>query len=397
MLAVPGILGLVMRFRLRSHSSLIPLALIVACNQDQTGVEVLDTNLGQPSAPSGTLLPSQSGVSPQPSTPETEPGLMSCATDAECVVGTPTMVTVPAPPADVPPVPAATPEPVAADDDVAVMAPDAGAPAVEPTRDAGTSEPELEPVVELDPEPMFDENGCIVAGTYDPCRHGLPMFTGEQTVDADGADFCAVPPAVLELATSPLTIGDTSGLPHRAEVRLAWTPDALHVFATVIDPNVLPEAPKDTWSGDSLDVYVSSSGDVSGNLADDGTPQVILAPPSPDGSRAASAMSFPAQEELSSGFAATTGGDGYKVELSFPWPEGATKAAGDTVRLNFGMNVREQECSDFSDLNNCRQYYGAFTNAFPGGSSSCEGFSLLSGGEAEPWCDNRTWCEVTLE
>lgn len=424
--------------------TVLPLLGFAACNQDQAGVEVLDQTALGPAGPQGTLVMSQNPPTQPVSDPE-QPMLVACSTDADCsngtacaagfclyscssnadcaaaglvcdfasqrcaqcvadancpggqacIDGTCGVASAPADddmlaPADDTPEPAAAePEP-AGDDAPSDITVDGGAsPETEPSPDAGM----VQPVVE--PEPEFDENGCSIRHA-DPCSEGIPLLTETQTVDADGAEFCAVPPAVLELATSPLTIGDTSSLPHGAEVRFAWTTDALHVFAVVTDPNVLPEAPKDTWSGDSLDVYVSSSGDVSGNLNDDGTPQLILAPPSPDGSRAASAMRFPAQEALTSGFAATTGGDGYVVELSYPWPEGATLAAGDTIRLNFAMNVREQACTDTSDLNNCRQYYGAFADAFPGGDSPCDNYSLLSGKDAEPWCDNRTWCEVTL-
>jgi hypothetical protein len=222
------------------------------------------------------------------------------------------------------------------------------------------------------------------------------MLTGTHEVDGDASDFCDVPVAVLELNTSPLTIGEPSGLPHKAEVRMAWTADAFHLHATVTDPNVLPEGTPDSWSGDSLDVYVASSVDTSGNLSDDGTPQVILAPPSSDGSRAASAMRFPAQEQISSGYVGITTDTGYVVEFSYPWPGGATLSSGATIRVNFGLNVRETECTDLSDLNACRQYYGAYTYSSPG-SGPCDGYTLHSGHSAEPWCDNRTWCPATLE
>lgn len=315
---------------------------------------------------------------------------VECLADADCAGGgscqdrSCSATLTPPEPAPAEPVPAEpdvglepAPEPVA-DDDVAP----------EPADDDIAPEP-----VPVE-DPPTDADGCTLA-IADPCSAGIPAFSGTQQVDGDDGEFCDVPIAVLDLSSAPLTVGDTSGLPHKAEIRVAWSPEALHLFARITDPTVLPEGTPDSWSGDSLDVYVASTTETSGNLGDDGTPQLILAPPG--GDHAASAMRFPAQEGLSSGYAALTTDEGYVVELSYPWPGGASLSAGSTIRINFAMNVREVECTDFSDLNACRQYYGAYTYTSPGDGSPCSGFSLPSGRSAEPWCDNRTWCPATLQ
>lgn len=422
--------------------------LVLACNQDQAGVVPVDDsvvpvlpgkNPAAPAATEGTLFQSEPtpGATEAPTQgPPTSPTactadadctggtvcaaslcLAPCSSDADCAAAglvcdegitrcaecvtdndcTGGMVCVDracsaaaddtSEPMPVAPEPAMTPEPAPSDDDMAADddMPEPAAPADDDT--ATTPEPTAEPTV--------DANGCTLA-TVDPCTEGIPMMTGEQTVDGDPSDFCDVPQVVLDLSTAALSIGDTSGLPHRAEIRVAWTADALHLYAKVTDPNVMPEAPPDSWSGDSLDVYLASSSDTSGNLGDDGTPQLILAPPSPDGSVPASAMRFPAQEQISSGYAAMTTDDGYVVELSYPWPGGATMSSGSTIAIDFALNVREMACGDVSDLNDCRQYYGAYTSTAQG-SGPCDSYTLLSGQSAEPWCDNRTWCPATLQ
>jgi hypothetical protein len=267
-------------------------------------------------------------------------------------------------------------------------------PSTEPSEDPSTTaEPSMTP--EPSPAPTTPAGQCTTA-TLNPCSAPIPRFNGTQMVDGNADDFCDVPITTLSLASAALSIGNTAGTPHRADIRVAWSETALHVHAAVTDPNVLVQAPNDSWSGDSLDVYIAASGNVTGSLSLDDAWQVILAPPSTDGSIAASAMRYPAIEAISSGFANTLTDDGYAVELLLPWPGGAVLASGAAVMLNFALNVREQAC-DGTDLNSCRQYYGAFFAGAAGSPSDCDNYTLLSGRSAEPWCDDRTWCPTTLE
>lgn len=372
-------------------SSLVQLIIslvALACNQDRGLVPIEDSQLPSvPDSESPNASGPQPGVlgPPSPEPLDTGPAPTSAPSVESTVEGSGGMPSPPASTSLVPTPTASEPAPTS----VPVPSDEVPAEAPAPTMSDAGAAPEPEPA------PTMDPNGCTLA-PIDPCTEGIPMLTGTQTVDGDMSDFCDVPVALLELSTAPLTIGDTSGLPHKAEVRLAWSAEALHVYAAVTDPNVMPEGTPNSWSGDSLDLFVAATTDTSGNLGDDGTPQLILAPPSTDGSREASAMRFPAQEQITSGYAALTTETGYAVELSYPWPGGASLAAGSAIRINFALNVRETDCTDTSDLNNCRQYYGAYTYTSPG-SGPCDGYTLHSGHSAEPWCDNRTWCPATLE
>lgn len=240
----------------------------------------------------------------------------------------------------------------------------------------------------------------------DPCTAGaiLPMMQ-TQVIDAMGDEFCAMPG--FELNFDNAARGN-SDLPHRVIARVAWSEQALHLYAEVEDPELVSNPELDyLWSGDVVEVFLATSpaselsGFFSGRI--DGV-QLVFAPPAgQEPARAARLFWLPSQdnpdsyvqvrEPLSTGFAARVTANGYAIEAAVPWssfgPRTPDVASGLRIAFDFGLSTANEQ--SINNPNDGRQgaailYVGESNE----GVNTCEGEQL-------PWCNSTTWCSVELQ
>lgn len=238
----------------------------------------------------------------------------------------------------------------------------------------------------------------------DPCTSGvIPKLQGEQVIDASGDEFCDVPG--FELSFSNAAWGG-SDLPQRAQVRLAWSEAAIHLFADVEDPEIATNASIESlWSGDVIELYLATdeaaqlSGFFTGRI--DGV-QLVFTPPSDDHPpRAARLFWMPnedgnggwhqVREEVSQGFTARRTAAGYAIEARIAWssfgPRAPELKSKDRIAFNLGLaTASAQSLESDSREGAALLYLGEPAE----GVQSCEGQQL-------PWCNATTWCSPELE
>jgi hypothetical protein len=224
-----------------------------------------------------------------------------------------------------------------------------------------------------------------------PCA-GLPHFAGTQTVDGDDADFCAVSPFTLSLASTAYyrTPKPPLGSTTSASARVAWSAAALHVFIRVVDTTPHPNNQTLTyiWVGDNVEVFASPKAPTGTfNYArsyDYGAFQVIAGPPGgsyyPSGQAAFASTGYAAAVPASQINIAATA-TGYTVEAQIPWTDAAPVA---NVAMGFDMGLSDDVDGLNASLAAYRDYYGLLFN----------GNQLLGtcSQHAEPYCDSRNWC-----
>jgi hypothetical protein len=298
-----------------------------------------------------------------------------------------------------------------ADVDAAPVDVDAGTAAHDAGRDAASgvsgdagadaasdaSEPSAEAGADAAPEP--DAAVCSTREDQDVCT-ALPRFTANQVVDGAGDEFCDIPAKVFAVVACPTLDPSTPpALPGRVVLRVAWSTQALHLHMHVSDPTVIVQAdPARLWNGDAVEIYIAgaSGADLHGvytGTDDGGAVQLVLAPPSaPFATRGEAFLSrFGAHSPIDPAlYAGRLVADGYELELRYPWAASAAPAlAAGRVAFDLAINVQDRSDAGGRELQ-CMISSG---DVFVDGSEAC---GLAAGEPAQPYCDDRTWCQPQL-
>jgi len=252
----------------------------------------------------------------------------------------------------------------------------------------------------IDP-PMSPDGGCAMSGGTICAANGTipPFREPSQRVDGQGDEFCDVAPTVL-LAEKGAYVHPSPPPKSQvaASIRVAWSNAALHVHVHVDDAHVLVapmDRSLDLWNGDSIDLFVSGRWPLDGRYdptSDPHTHFLTVAPPSVDGTIPARATIRDTASHAtvllpSEMWAARLVPQGYDVELRVPWSWlGSTPAAGKEIGIDFALNVDDDATKAGREMWSLLGLRAPPT--WP--ASPCSAPNYL------PWCDDRTWCSVTL-
>ncbi len=241
-----------------------------------------------------------------------------------------------------------------------------------------------------------DGGACASAGGS-PCT-SIPHFTGNQTLDGKGDEFCTVPPVTLTAANAGKIVTYNAQPPEVVTARIAWSTAGLHAYFDVQDSSVqvvttadASQAVNQAYQGDSIEVMVTSSNDVTGLTGTDANSIHVIVPASgpaistkasnSNGTTQGAATQLPAAEYMQ----ATTS-TGYAIELQLPWPGGAAPTPGSTIRFDMALNSADSTFGGVTDMRDGQLLYHFETVA----NSTCQGTDLL------PYCDDRVWCATTV-
>jgi len=275
-------------------------------------------------------------------------------------------------------------------------------PNADATTDDSTKADAPSPDVSIQDGPADRDAGpCPILTGNDACAT-VPHFTAaRQVVDGIGDEFCDVPAMVFDVNSCPtLFPSNPPDLPEKVSLRIAWSRDAFHLHVHVDDPSVVVNPdPGRLWSGDAVEIFVAGAsganlhGSYNGSN-DGGAIQIVLAPP---------ANGFPTRGQAffnpggsvhtsapisSSIYAGRLVADGYELELRFPWAAFAEPAIPGN-KIAFDVAIGAQQDADAGG----RQLQCVISNVFVDGREAC-GYS--SGTPAQPYCDDRTWCQPEL-
>jgi hypothetical protein len=265
-------------------------------------------------------------------------------------------------------------DPTASTDDVSAVdddgsSPDAGEPSGADAGGASPSTPEC------------------TSQTGDYCSE-LPRFTGTQVVDGVGDEFCGIPAMsgrVSELPSIHADYADTS-LPTSYELRAAWSDDAFVAHVRVIDEAIETDTSSELWRGDTVQLYIAPSSELTGNYGDDqdGTARHILVSPpdadNPDGRAVFLASNTEYTDVPEGSFASRLVQGGYEVEVRLQWADNAEpRVSGASFGFNFSMSVLDSDAIVEPELEGWLSHDDAL--------EQCD----------HPWCDDRHWCQPRLE
>ena len=183
--------------------------------------------------------------------------------------------------------------------------------------------------------------------------HGA-LHGGKQVLDGVGDEFCDVPPVHYTAGNAPYREGHSGGStppltapPEDVTFRAAWSLDAFHLHAHVIDPSILVSNDDSMlWNGDEVEIYVAGSPDFSVTYpagTNVNAIQIGIVPPSGVvGARGVVYLGQSHQPLDSQYFAARLVPGGYEVEVQLPWAGTATPTmAGDTMGFYFGLSAQD--------------------------------------------------------
>jgi hypothetical protein len=243
---------------------------------------------------------------------------------------------------------------------------------------------------------------CVVLTGNDACSN-VPRFTApRQVIDGRGDEFCDIEAMVFDVDSCPtLFPSEPRDMPERVFLRIGWSADAFHLHVRVIDPAVLVNPnPDRLWDGDAVEIYVAGTsgegltGSYNGTN-DGGAIQIVLAPPGAGFGTRGRAFFNPGNGVhqntpiSSSIYGGRLTEDGYELELRYPWVAFADPAVPGG-RIAFDLAVDARSDSDAGG----REVQCIISNVFVDGESACD---FQAGQAAQPWCDDRTWCQPTLE
>ncbi|HMJ13474.1 MAG TPA: sugar-binding protein, partial [Polyangiaceae bacterium] len=174
-----------------------------------------------------------------------------------------------------------------------------------------------------------------------------------------------------------------------------------HLHVRVVDPAVLVNPDPDRlWDGDAIEIYLAgaSGENLTGSYNgtnDGGAIQIVLAPPGAGFPTRGRAFFNPSASQHTNApinasiYAGRRTDEGYELELRYPWSAVADPAVRG-ARIAFDLAVGARKDSDAGG----RQIQCIISDVFVDGQSAC-GFP--AGTAAQPYCDDRTWCQPTLE
>ncbi len=231
----------------------------------------------------------------------------------------------------------------------------------------------------------------VGTATADPCS-SIPRFQGEQVVDGDAEDFCGVPYKVMTVQSAGF-VKDADGNPSTAdgrtssaEIRVAWSPTALHVHVHVDDPEIVVGMTEgNEYQGDNVQLFVAASTppnnvellgpDCADAASASAAQQVYLVPGDASGSVAPQVTYVcGAWRPSSAQYAARSVDGGYEVELRYPWP--SPVSAGSNIGFDLLVGVNDKPGSDWRDY----EY----------------GLDLGAGECGALYCNTGNWCTPTL-
>ncbi len=261
-----------------------------------------------------------------------------------------------------------------------------------PVRDGGLSDA---------PDSVRDGGGgsCSGGTTSDPCKSGVPKFSGTQTLDGSGSEMCGLPYFVLN-AQNAAKVLNYNNVPtsqfESATARIAWDSAGLHVFVDVQDSSVQTvnmadptQALSKAYLGDSIELFVTSNNNVTGLTSSDSNALHIIIPANgPAASLKDTASSGTPTALPTTQYAQATTSAGYAIEALLPWP-GAAPSAGSTIRFDMDINSADKSYTSLDKMRDGQliYYIGSLT-----ASTTCQ----TSDGTV-PWCDDRTWCQTNVQ
>jgi hypothetical protein len=251
---------------------------------------------------------------------------------------------------------------------------------------------------------------CPASGSVDLCAQ-VPAFSGAQTLDGVGAEFCSLPGETLDASAKQIFFfrGATAAdIKEIATLRLAWSSEGLHMHIHVTDANVFVPAngSQELHEGDAIEIYVAGYVPTSGTFdekTDIGAQHIIVSPPSGAiGARGfvwTSSCDFPVPAALNNAFfTGRTVSDGWEIELDLPWSVLLTSTttpaptAGAKIGFTFALDAQDAPSTDPLHARQMQAFIGyeSITAASP----SCDSCSKAP---PEPFCDDRTWCPPVLQ
>jgi hypothetical protein len=261
-----------------------------------------------------------------------------------------------------------------------------------PNRDAGAPDTRI---------PTGDAGGgsCPAGTTAEPCKSGIPKFSGTQTLDGKGSEFCALPSFTLNAQTAAkvMTYNNASSSQFEtATARVAWDSAGFHAFVEVQDSSVQTaymadpaQAINKAFMGDSIELFFSSSNNVTGLTSNDSNTLHLVVPATgpaasvKDTGSSGTPAALPTNQYVQSSTST-----GYAVEVLVPWP-GSAPSAGSTIRFDMVLNSADKKFTSVDDMRDGQMMY--YIGSI-GGATTCQ----TSDGTV-PWCDDRTWCQASLQ
>jgi hypothetical protein len=267
--------------------------------------------------------------------------------------------------------------------------------------DSSGGETSADVSVDTGPEDV-DSGPCPITVGNDACTT-VPRFPRNvtQVVDGVGDEFCGIPAMEFDVNGCPTMIpaGELPTLPERVFLRIAWSQRDFHLHVKVVDPNVVVN-PADTslWNGDAVEIYIAGTsgtgltGQYNGNN-DGGAIQIVLAPPGAGKpTRGQAFFNYAGRHESTpidpSSFAGRLTSDGYELELIYTWALIARPRVPG-AKIAFDIAIGAQQNADAGG----RQLQCIISNVFVDGEEAC---GYRAGTPAQPWCDDRAWCQPEL-
>jgi len=259
----------------------------------------------------------------------------------------------------------------------------------------------------------------------------VPRFAGSQVVDGVGDEFCEVPATVLSTRSGvpfPQTAQPT--VDDALTVRVAWDDSGLHAHFHVDDPVLVRDFRLDSsWAGpDYVELDIGGTfpltGFYDGETNDAGFMNVYFNPEST--LTPIKGFTGPVPAQATAGFAFLQGTNygieraplpdiarwayrtvagGYEFELYLPWAllgRQTAPAPGTTIALDLGLGTNDDPAywswwpttDQVVPAGLAGQVFLAIQPLPAGATTSCR---PLTTDRANPWCDDRTWCQPTLE
>ncbi len=229
----------------------------------------------------------------------------------------------------------------------------------------------------------------------------IPAFLGAQVVDGIGDEFCAIPATTFVVSKGIATVnpGAASQIQTVVYLRMAWSPDAIHLFMNVVEPMVHSPPPGAPFQGDAIEVYISPSSLLHGTFGADASDvgvHLTCAAPAAAQPPFAESFGFPALTPITvldgGQFAARLVDGGYNLEVELSWATLATLSAGPELSPGALSTIGIDFQCDIGDGDGGRTFQSSLALQSFAGSTTCPQYvhGIL------PYCDDRTWCTPTL-
>jgi hypothetical protein len=235
------------------------------------------------------------------------------------------------------------------------------------------------------------------AATDYACMKMARFTAAKQVVDGIGDEFCNVPPVHFTAGNAPYREGG-NGIatappfpppPEEITFRAAWSADAFHLHAHVVDPSIFVNADLNTlWNGDELEIFAAGGSNFTvtyPNGTSANAMEIGVAPP--QGLVPARGVIYLGQNRVALDqkyWAVRTVADGYEVEVQLPWA-GTAIPAGAGATLGFHLGLSTQDTDGVG-----REEYASLPVPGLAGSTCPQGHAM-------PWCDERAWCSPTAQ